>query len=444
MFQDSVFGELAREIEALMPAASDPVEDVPVPAPVAARPLPPAGPVMGSVVTMPAASRASVTPHAGASVSAPTSVSGDGVTLVASNVRDARDAREATTALVSASPAVPLVNGTVVDPSVSVPAPARKAVSPQKVLVQIAEGGAGAPFFWLHGVGGELFSYMQLSRHLAAARPVYGFSADWSQRSGHAAPTLEDMAAHYVNELRHVQPTGPYHLGGFCSAAMLALEMARQLEAAGEQVGVLAALDYDVLPIDSSPSGIRAMSAFLRNLPNWVREDLMLSGPKDILGRVRSNLRRAFGIHRGPKKTSASKPVDVRDQLGMWRFPDYQVAMLEAHHQALHSYKPKPFTGRVTLFLPRTAPLLGPWPAGHDPAWDQLARGGVEVHLVHGSHTTMLRDPFAAGLAADLNACIEKSDRQNKLARATASSNAAPQRAGETAEVATSRFSVLV
>ncbi len=98
----------------------------------------------------------------------------------------------------------------------------------------------------------------------------------------------------------------------------------------------------------------------------------------------------------------------------MWRFPDYQVAMLQAHHHAIHSYQPKPFDGKVTLFLPRTAPLLGPWPTGHDKEWDRLARGGVEVHLIRGSHITMLADPFAAGLASRLNAAIEESETQHK------------------------------
>jgi amino acid adenylation domain-containing protein len=432
LFQFSVFGDLAREIESKRPAPAVDETPVSVAAPVSApaRALPPAGPAMVSAVT--------ASPVVASTVVAPPAVAAPGAAIATADAGIA--VSTAATAYATNATALTVNGPAPASLSVAAPASALKAVSPEKVLVQIADGGPGAPFFWVHGVGGELFSYMQLSRHLAAARPVYGFSADWSQSSGHAAPTLEDMAAHYVSELRRVQPKGPYHLGGFCSAAMLALEMARQLEAVGERVGVLAALDYDVLPIDSSASGFGASLAFLRNLPKWVREDLMLSGPKDILGRVRSNLRRAFGIRRGPKGTSAATPVDVRDQLGMWRFPDYQVAMLVAHHQALHSYQPKPFSGRVTLFLPRTAPLFGPWPSGHDPAWDQLARGGVQVHLVHGSHTTMLRDPFAAGLAADLNACIEESDRQSRLTRA----GALAERTGESAEVATSRLSVLV
>jgi thioesterase domain-containing protein len=281
----------------------------------------------------------------------------------------------------------------------------------QKVLVQLASGGKGLPFFWVHGVGGEVFSYVQLSRHLAEKRPVYGFTADWSQLGGDQLPTLEEMAALYVSEMRKVQPAGPYFMGGFCSASMLALEMARQIEADGERVGLLAAIDYDLVPVETSPSGVKALFAFLRNVPRWLREDAMASGMQELAGRVRSRLRNLVnGLKKSRGKAKAPKEVDFRDAHGMWRFPDYQVAMLKAHHQAINSYQPKSLNGRVALFIPRTMPLLGPWPAGQGAQWDDIARGGVEVHHVRGSHTTMLKEPFVEALGKQLNSCIDEAE----------------------------------
>ena len=284
------------------------------------------------------------------------------------------------------------------------------AVAPADVLVRIADGGPGAPFFWVHGVGGEVFSYLALSRHLAIERPVYGFSADWSQASGQESPTLEVMAHHYAKALREAHPRGPYHIGGFCSAAMLALAVAREVEAMGEEVGLLAVVDYDNIP-DNSPTGLGAVLAFLWNLPHWIRDDAMASGLKDFIGRVRSRLRRVPKSFKG--RGPVTEPMDFRDQLGMWRFPAHQVPMLRAHHHAIHSYKPKPFNGHVSLFLPRTHPLFGPWPVGDDRAWDQLARGGVDLHYVRGSHSTMLTDPFAGELAYVLTQCLANAEREH-------------------------------
>ncbi len=51
------------------------------------------------------------------------------------------------------------------------------------------------------------------------------------------------MAAHYVQPIRHVQPTGPYHLLGWSFGGLVAHAIATRLQNAGEQVDLLALLD---------------------------------------------------------------------------------------------------------------------------------------------------------------------------------------------------------
>jgi thioesterase domain-containing protein len=54
---------------------------------------------------------------------------------------------------------------------------------------------------------------------------------------------VEPMARHYVGAIRAVQDRGPYVLGGRCFGTLVAFEMTRLLEAAGEHVSLLIALD---------------------------------------------------------------------------------------------------------------------------------------------------------------------------------------------------------
>jgi len=54
---------------------------------------------------------------------------------------------------------------------------------------------------------------------------------------------IEGMAAQYVADIRAFAPHGPYHLGGYCFGGNVAYEMARQLEAQGERVALLAVLN---------------------------------------------------------------------------------------------------------------------------------------------------------------------------------------------------------
>ena len=51
------------------------------------------------------------------------------------------------------------------------------------------------------------------------------------------------MADDYLAEMRAVQPDGPYLLGGFSGGGITAFEMAQQLHAVGEEVGILVFLD---------------------------------------------------------------------------------------------------------------------------------------------------------------------------------------------------------
>ena len=66
----------------------------------------------------------------------------------------------------------------------------------------------------------------------------------WAWTTDEAPLTsLEEMAARYLRDIRRFQPVGPYHLGGYSLGGVLAAEMARQLHADGERVGLLALFD---------------------------------------------------------------------------------------------------------------------------------------------------------------------------------------------------------
>ena len=57
------------------------------------------------------------------------------------------------------------------------------------------------------------------------------------------SPASQRWRQHYLAELRQIQPTGPYYLGGRSFGGSVAYEMACQLHAQGEAVGLLAMLD---------------------------------------------------------------------------------------------------------------------------------------------------------------------------------------------------------
>src|SRR5262249_14028576 len=54
---------------------------------------------------------------------------------------------------------------------------------------------------------------------------------------------VEARAALFVEEIRRMQPEGPYLLGGICQGAVVAFEMAQQLSARGAKVSLVALVE---------------------------------------------------------------------------------------------------------------------------------------------------------------------------------------------------------
>ncbi len=105
--------------------------------------------------------------------------------------------------------------------------------------IAVQADGTRRPFFFLHGdwTGGAFYCFA-LARACGTDQPFYvveprTFSSD------EGAPTLEAIARAHLESVRAVQPVGPYRLGGYCNGGLLAYEMARQLEAEGQEVEFL-------------------------------------------------------------------------------------------------------------------------------------------------------------------------------------------------------------
>ena len=262
-------------------------------------------------------------------------------------------------------------------------------------VVPLRTGGSRPPIFFIHGLGNEVWTFVELAKTLDADQVVYGIQPVEST----AGPvSLADMAEKYVEEIRSIVPDGPYVLGGFCSGAVTAFEIARQLRASGHTVDLLVVFDYW---LDDTPVGI---GGFLQNLGYWITEDLLHTSLRNNLGRIRSKLRQ-LRSHLLRRLGAKSTVVDVRDQLGMWRYPDHEVRRLRSFFDAMVAYHFVPYDGPIHVFRARTRRFWGRHPVP-DMGWGRIATGTFKVEIVPGSHDTMFRAPFVNVLAARLNSVL--------------------------------------
>jgi thioesterase domain-containing protein len=85
--------------------------------------------------------------------------------------------------------------------------------------------------------------------------PLYGLQAADLDGLSAVAGSMEEMAADCIEQIRAVQPTGPYHLLGFSFGGMPVHEIALQLEAAGETVAAVVIMDtYPAPERDEEPA----------------------------------------------------------------------------------------------------------------------------------------------------------------------------------------------
>ncbi|GAA3433284.1 non-ribosomal peptide synthetase [Kutzneria kofuensis] len=128
---------------------------------------------------------------------------------------------------------------------------------PFAMLLPLRAGGDGYPLFCVHPVGGLSWCYSTLLRGLDRDTPVYGLQSR-SLSGGQPPETLEELVGDYVDQIRKVQPTGPYHLLGWSMGGHLAHAVAAALRQSGDEVALLAVLDaYPVAPELRRPMSAR-------------------------------------------------------------------------------------------------------------------------------------------------------------------------------------------
>jgi len=252
-------------------------------------------------------------------------------------------------------------------------------------LVAIQPEGSKPPFFCIHGVGGNVVGFYELAKRMKPDFPFYGFQSQGLDGKSKLYTTVPEMAARYLEEIRAIQPRGPYHVGGFSMGGLVAYEMAQQLVASGEEVGLVVLFDTYA----TNPKSVNESLLDLLLHPTWAH-----------LRRLPSELRKKIR----------------RTWIGV-RLPDYLKKVMLSNTRAAEQYVLRPFSGKVMLLRAGDS-----WRVADDPyaAWTQFVPE-LETIQISGTHMEILREPNVSTLAERLKGCIhgaaESLDEQELLAR---------------------------
>jgi thioesterase domain-containing protein/acyl carrier protein len=279
-------------------------------------------------------------------------------------------------------------------------------------IVEIQPNGTKPPLFLVHGVGGGMFwGYSNLARHLGQDQPIYAFRSR-GMDGLEEFTRIEEIAAHYVADLRKFQPQGPYRLGGYCFGGNVAYEMARQLRAQGQEVPLL--LLMNCWPNNSSYTQLsftplffaRAIWNFLIRLDHQIKSGA--KQPRDFFKWRASWLRKR--IKSFFSRASADR-LGVDDIVDLSSRPEQERKLWRTHVQAWLQFQPKPYDGQIVLFRTRGHPLVCSY--DHRMGWGSFAAGGVVVRTCPGDHETILEEENVSHTARELKAVLRSLDQSS-------------------------------
>ena len=240
--------------------------------------------------------------------------------------------------------------------------------------------------------------YLPLAQHLGNDRALYGLRLENTEQFPKPY-RIEDIAAYHIETLRKVQPKGPYLLGGWCLAGVLAYEMARQLSAQGEQIDLVAMFDA------ANPAYLRRfnkLELMLRRSLFWGHKAQMHTKRlvKMRPGKAAKYLwERVESLKQAARRTFWRVSYQFRDENAQEVSAELKDASAVVY-LAARAYQPGPYDGKVALF--RSA--LEPMSLHRDPklGWKELIPQ-LEVEEIPGDHRQILEEPAVAMLAREMN-----------------------------------------
>jgi amino acid adenylation domain-containing protein len=255
-----------------------------------------------------------------------------------------------------------------------------------EVLLPIRTTGTRPPVFFVHPAGGLSWGYLQFQRYLGPDQPIYGLQAR-AFTQPELPGSVEEMAADYLEQIRAVRPSGPYHLVGWSLGGLVAYEMAVRLQEAGERVGLLALIDAyhgqdleserrEVLPELLEAIGIDAKMVAEDGNPDMAQIMAVLAERDDALATLGED-----------------------DLVNVYR--NYENGLRQAEE-----YRPGRFRGDIVFFTALRG-RTGDSPTGRS-NWGPLVEGEIEDYPIDVDHHLLMEPGPAAEMGAVLAAKLDK------------------------------------
>ena len=270
-------------------------------------------------------------------------------------------------------------------------------------VVPLHTEGTRTPLWLIHPAAGNIFCFLPLARCFTD-RPVYAMRARGLKPGEEPSPSLRDTAETYCTHIKRVQPSGPYALAGYSLGTTLSFEIAKLLEARGNEVALLAAID--------SPPHVAPIVQSL----NWAAGAVLVSYFLDLVAEecVRSTILSLQDSCREDivKHLLAIAKPSQREALSLDAAQLLRIAnVTNAFGDAAKKYVPHGSVRKVDVFYCTPLALVcmskDNWVQDHLSLWKDFSRSPLEFHECSGHHVRMLDNTYVRSFYGKLQAVLD-------------------------------------
>lgn len=250
-------------------------------------------------------------------------------------------------------------------------------------IVTVNATGSQPPMICFHPVGGNVLCYQNMAREFGPDQPLYMIEAQGLEEGQNLLPSIEEMVAAYMPDIRKTVPDGPITVAGWSFGGLLAYEAAYRMAHAGVDVRNIILLDAIAVP-----DAVRAM--LRKGEAEYLADIFAELGlvTVDELRPLTPEERIDLLLERGKNSDMLPEEADrgtMRRLLAV--FQNNALA-------AVHYVPPKISDIDILLVRPTTETRAAPAITGDEySGWRKVAGDRVSLKWVHGTHGSMMFDP---------------------------------------------------
>ncbi|TLD05231.1 uncharacterized protein PgNI_09348 [Pyricularia grisea] len=283
---------------------------------------------------------------------------------------------------------------------------------PYDPVVAFQTVGDKTPLWLIHPGVGEVLVFVGLVQEIAKSdhmRPVYALRARGFDHGQQPFVSITEARDTYLAAIRQRQPRGPYALAGYSYGTMLAFEVTKALEAAGETVAFLGS--FNLPPHIRQRMQQLSRNACLLHLAQFlalVTEDFAdeKEGDQAYLALPPADALR-YILDTSDKARLQDLALSERD-LDRW------VDVAFGLQSMATDYEPEGIVAVIDVFhaipLRRAARNRDEWIHLQLAKWKDFCASVPRFHAVGGAHYTMLGPDHVQGFAVELIGALRKRD----------------------------------